>query len=573
MQNDLILKAEKTFTVSRPAFVFLVISVMLTGLLVVATIKNINRSQKLMEISFLRQGTTMIQAFEAGSRTSMLFRKKTGHNPLVDLATEILKDKGVAYIRIIDEDLGVIVSQGNVTQSTLDKDSVLKEVGNAPVSSISWNEKIFAISKQFHPIPATPQGMSMMEQRWEQWNLDFKPQGQMFISVGFYTKEYEETKREDMYHTIFMLVMLILLFFSSLYFLFLYRRMRVTHATLLNTQLYAYNILESIPDSLITLDQEEHIVSCNKNAEKLLERRSTDIVGKKLLDIFPNCPQETLSSQKNIVEKDAELQTLSGESVPVKLGSSQLIDHQSKRIGRVLVMRSVGEIRLMEQQLEHSRRLAALGSMAAGIAHEVRNPLGTLRGLAHFFGSEDGASDACKEYSIFMISEIDRLNQLVTELLDFGAPREINIGKVDIKFMIEKIVTLLENDFLEKNLNFVHQQEKDSELYGDADLLFQTLVNLLNNSIQATPTGGEISLDFKCIGETLRISVSDSGVGMSEEIRSKMFDPFYTTRKNGTGLGLAISHRIVERHNGYFIITSAINAGTTITIVLPKKES
>lgn len=572
MQDSLILKAQKTFTISKPAFILLIISAMLTAILAVVTVKNRDRSQKLMELSFLRQGVTMIHAFEAGTRTSMMFRKATGHNPLDDLATEVLKDKGIAFIRIIDEDNAVVVSQGNISQAILKNYSDLKEIGSSTVSSISWPDNIFEISRQFQPVTESTHGISMMQSRWEQWNLAFKPKGQMYISVGFYTNEYEQTRQQDMYHTIFMLVMLLLLFFAGLYFLFLYQRMGVTHATLLNTQLYANNVLESIPDSLITLDQDGNIVSCNKNAEELLKRCSRDIVGKKVLDMFPACPPETLTAEDNMIEKDAELQVANGKPVPVKMGSALLKDHQGKRIGRVLVMRDVGEIRLMEQQLEHSRRLAALGSMAAAIAHEVRNPLGTLRGLAHFFGSEDGASDACKEYSKFMISEVDRLNQLVTELLQFGAPQDIKFDKVEVKTMVEKIVTLLKNDLVEKNIKFVQQYDEDAELYGDTNLLIQTLLNLLTNSIQAVPNGGEITLKIQCNSQKCRISVSDTGTGMSDETKSKMFDPFFTTRKNGSGLGLAVSHRIVERHNGYFEINSAVNAGTTITMVLPNKE-
>lgn len=572
MQDNLILNAQKTFTLSKPAIILLIISVVLTGLLAVATVQNTNRSQKLMELSFLRQGTTMIHAFEAGSRTSMLFRKATGHNPLQDLAKEILEDKGIAFIRIVDEDNAVIVSQGNVSQALLEKYASIKDIGDKPAYSIDWPDNIFVISKQFKPVAGSLQGMSMMERRWEQWNLAFKPKGQMYISVGFYTNDYQKARKQDLYHTIFMLVMLALLFFAGLYFLFLYQRMRVTHETLLNTQLYAKNVLESIPDSLVTLDQDGLIVSCNKNAEMLFKHSFSDFVGKKIFNVFPACPPEILAAQNNVIERDAELLRPDGTSVPVKMGSAQLKDHQGKKIGRVLVMRDVGEIHSMEQQLEQSRRLAALGAMAAGIAHEVRNPLGTLRGLAHFFGSENGASDACKEYSKFMISEVDRLNQLVTELLRFGAPQELHFEKVDVAAMVGKVVTLLEKDFANKNISFVPKYEEGIPLYGDTDLLLQALLNLLNNSLQATPSGGTVALDISCVGGRCRIAVSDTGTGMSEETRTKMFDPFFTTKKSGNGLGLAVSHRIVERHNGFFEINSETSVGTTITIVLPGKE-
>ena len=396
MRDNLLLNAEKSFKVSKPALVLLVAAVILSGILAVATVNNIDRGQKLMELSFLRQGTTMIHSFEAGMRTSMLFRRATGHNPLVDLTSEILKDGGVAYIRIIDEQDNVIVSQGTIPKAMLTNYDDVQHVGNTPVSIISWQDGIFEVTKQFIPVKASTTGMTMMEQRWEQWNLAHKPHGRMFISVGFFTDEFEATRKEDMYHTIFMLVMLLLLCFAGLYFLFLYQKIRVTHDTLLNTRLYADNVLESIPDGLITLDPDGRIVSCNKNAEIILGKSMEEITEKPILDVFPSCPPEILKSMENPIELNAVCQQTSGETIPVKVGSAQLIDHLDNWIGRILVLRDIREIRKIELKLERSRRLAALGGMAAGIAHEVRNPLGTLRGFAHFFGSEDGASDACK---------------------------------------------------------------------------------------------------------------------------------------------------------------------------------
>ena len=572
MRDNLLLNAEKTFKVSKPALVLLVAAVTLSGILAVATVNNIDRGQKLMELSFLRQGTTMIHSFEAGTRTSMLFRRATGHNPLVDLTSEILKDGGVAYIRIIDEQDNVIVSQGTIPKAMLKNYDDVQHVGDNPVSIISWQDGIFEVTKQFIPVKASTTGMTMMEQRWEQWNLAHKPHGRMFISVGFFTDEFEATRKEDMYHTIFMLVMLLLLCFAGLYFLFLYQKIRVTHDTLLNTRLYADNVLESIPDGLITLDPDGRIVSCNKNAEIILGKSMEEITEKPILDVFPSCPPEILKSMENPIELNAVCQQASGETIPVKVGSAQLIDHQDNWIGRILVLRDIREIRKMELQLERSRRLAALGGMAAGIAHEVRNPLGTLRGFAHFFGSEDGASDACKKYAKFMISEVDRLNQLVSELLQFGVPRELNFSKIDIDLMLEKIVTLLDNDFLENNIRFSYLKEKNVSLYGDSDLLLQVIVNLLKNSIKATPEGGEISLGFLESNTACRIRVEDSGEGMAAEAQSKMFDPFFSASKDGTGLGLAVCHQIVEQHHGHFEVTSRIGQGTTVDIVLPQEE-
>jgi len=572
MQDNLILEAAKSFKISKPAFFILLTSIILCIILAIATVSNLKRGQELMELSFLRQGTTMIHAFEAGSRTSMLFRRSAGHNPLVDLASEVLKDRGIAYIRIIDSLDNVVVNEGPVPATKIKSRKDLLNTGQHPVYSISWENSIFEVSKEFNPIETSNSGMSMMERRWKQWNLNFKPVGQMYISIGFYTHEFEHAKQGDMYHTIFMLAMLVLLCFAGIYFLILYQKMKMTHATLINTRLYANNVLESIPDALITLDTSNRIVSCNKNIEKIVHMKINKMVGQSIFDIYPDCPREMIESDSNVLEVSADFKNISGVNVPIKIGSARLIDHLNTRIGRVLVMRDVGNIKKMEVQLERSRRLAALGSMAAGIAHEIRNPLGTLRGLAHFFGAEDGASEACKNYSVFMISEVDRLNQLVSELLQFSAPQKLVFEKINIEALVDKVITLMGNDFKDKGVTFEPKIDHLTVLFGDNDLILQTLLNLLKNSLSATKSGDNIVLTISSNGEIPFLSIEDSGKGMSDDTQNKMFDPFFTDSESGTGLGLAVCHQIIEQHHGTVEVKSEINQGTTITIHLPQKE-
>jgi len=572
MRDNLLLKAKETFKVSKPAFFLLLGALLLCIILAVATVNNINRGLQLMKLSFLRQGSSMIHSFEAGTRTSMLFSHHIGQNPLVDLAAEILKDDGVAYIRIFDEQNNEMVSLGVIPQSMEKTTTDIEAIGDKPISTISWQDNIFDVTKQFLPVQPSATISPLMEQHWKQWNLDYNPQGRMFISVGFFTDEFETARRSDIYHTIFMLIMLILLFCAGLYFLYLYQKMWNIHATLLNTRLYAENVFKSIPDGLITMAPDNTINSCNKNAETLLSKSMEEITNRPILEIFPLCPPEILSSENGFLEFDAECPHGNHEVIPVKIGSARIIDHLGNRIGRVLVLRDIREIRKIEIQLERSRRLAALGSMAAGIAHEVRNPLGTLRGFAQFFGSEAGASAACKKYAGFMISEVDRLNHLVSELLQFGSPRELNLSRVNIDKLQEKISTLLEKDFLNNDLTFSYHKEKDTVLYGDSDLLLQVILNLLKNSISATPAGGKISLEFSQSDLDGRIHIKDSGKGMAEEVQNKMFDPFFTNKNDGTGLGLTICHRIIEQHQGYFEVTSRTGVGTSVIIVLPREE-
>jgi two-component system sensor histidine kinase HydH len=226
----------------------------------------------------------------------------------------------------------------------------------------------------------------------------------------------------------------------------------------------------------------------------------------------------------------------------------------------------------MEQQLERSRRMAALGTMAAGIAHEIRNPLGTLKGFAHYFGNQPSTTEESRNYAKLMESEIDRLNRNISGLLQFARPREPNIVKVSLDDLIGRTVALMERDFSEQGLNFHYRCNTGVNIHTDPDMLMQVLLNLLKNSIAATPEGGEVSLSTKNGTEQIRITVSDSGKGMTEQESEKMFDPFFTTRKTGTGLGLAVSHQIMEQLGGTFEVITSPETGTTVTVVLPYEK-
>jgi len=182
------------------------------------------------------------------------------------------------------------------------------------------------------------------------------------------------------------------------------------------------------------------------------------------------------------------------------------------------------------------------------------------------------ATDESKSYAELMKSEVDRLNRTISGLLQFARPREPDFVSTTLDDLVSKTVALTEADFANNSLDFHYQCNTNVHISADPDQLLQVLMNLLQNSIAATPPGGEVSLQVTEDEQHVRIIVSDTGCGMTEESQQKMFDPFFTTRKTGTGLGLAVSHQIIEQHNGSFEVKSAPDKGTTITIVLPKSR-
>jgi two-component system sensor histidine kinase HydH len=175
-----------------------------------------------------------------------------------------------------------------------------------------------------------------------------------------------------------------------------------------------------------------------------------------------------------------------------------------------------------------------------------------------------------KNYSKLMISEIDRLNHTVSGLLQFSRPREPQRQDIAMDTLFEKTVSMMEADISSKNVELQWRKDSEISINADPDLMLQVLMNLLKNSINATHPGGTISLSCCRDNHYVKITISDNGCGMSQEVRERMFDPFYTTTRSGTGLGLAVSHQIIEQHGGVFEVATHLQEGTSITIRLPQ---
>ncbi len=567
-----------SFKLSKPLFAILITTVILAILLAIGTIRNFRREQRIMQSFLLDEGLTLIRSFEAGARTTMRHPMMVEDpQPLVTLVKETAKTDRIAYISIITED-GTVVARAGGHDVALDR-NITKQVlkTRQPVTRmVPNNDKapIFEVAAIFQALPSEEMPMMGMMRghhfrRKTPLTIQLE-EGRAVIHLGLHTAEFIKASRQDITHSLFMAGLLVLVGSAGFYFLFLYQGMQVTRATLANMKLYTKNIIESMPDGLLTLDSDGRIVSCNPRALEFTEMDLAVLKGKRPEDLFAGWPADSRHKQGTafsytFVHKDST-------QVPVEISSSPLLDDQGNTLGAVFLLRDLRSIRSMQNQLDRARRLAALGKMAAGIAHEIRNPLGTLRGFAQYFGAK-ADDDAAREYSALMIGEVDRLNESISSLLQFSRPREPDFSSVDPKALLDKTVKLLEYDLKEKKIRLQKKIRCAQSIEADEDLLLQVLLNLLKNALNASQKETTIKLSCQDDGDTIRITVADSGKGMNETEQSRMFDPFFTTRTAGTGLGLAVSHQIVEQHDGHFEIKSQPDRGTSITIVLPKQHT
>jgi two-component system sensor histidine kinase HydH len=267
--------------------------------------------------------------------------------------------------------------------------------------------------------------------------------------------------------------------------------------------------------------------------------------------------------------------TFAGNKImPISVSAARISNEEGEFLGQVIIMRDLSEIRRLQDKVRRQEKLAAMGGLAAGVAHEVRNPLSSIKALATFFAGQFEDGSEANEAAKVMVQEVDRLNRVITELLEFSRPTDLKRQSSDIGLLISRSIQLVQQDVANKNIDFKVQTENGTcSVLVDPDRLTQCLLNLYLNAIQAMESGG--TLTVKCTvdeTENVNISVSDTGKGIPSEQLKKIFDPYFTTKNKGTGLGLAIVHKIIEAHGGYIEVNSTIDKGTSVLIRIPCEQ-
>ncbi len=223
-----------------------------------------------------------------------------------------------------------------------------------------------------------------------------------------------------------------------------------------------------------------------------------------------------------------------------------------------------------EEQLRRADRLSALGELSAGMAHEIRNPLGSIRGAVEILKDDYSPDEAKYEFIQILLKESDRLNHIVQEFLGFARPKQPELHETDVNEALESVLLLTTQEA--RKAGVATEKRLDGSIGKrnlDEGLLKQAFLNIVLNAIQAMPTGGTLTVESGLRNNTLEVKIADTGIGIPEENRKKLFSPFFTTKKNGTGLGLAITYRIIENHRGKIDVVSEPGKGTTFTVNIP----
>jgi PAS domain S-box-containing protein len=344
-------------------------------------------------------------------------------------------------------------------------------------------------------------------------------------------------------------------------------------------------ILESIPSGLITVDLNGNVTTFNSAAEAVLKYHLGEALGQpvqKILDLRHFSP--------SLIDKEEQRSSLVtsdryGREVVLDVAVSPLHDERGVHRGALITFNDVTSVHRLEEEKRRLDRLAALGEMAANVAHEVRNPLASIKTSVQLllddlakssndpaiFADEESRIEAQESVSI-VLKEVERLDAIVRDLLLFAKPRQLYRTPCNLLELSDRVLQMMQTHYEEAGIVVHRNYRPVPAVRVDVAQVEQVLFNLYLNAVQAMPDGGVLSISCQEIPDWIELIVSDSGVGISPDQLEHIFQPFFTTKAHGIGLGLPITRRLVEDHHGYIFVESQLGYGTTITVKLPLME-
>lgn len=354
------------------------------------------------------------------------------------------------------------------------------------------------------------------------------------------------------------------------------------YEALLSEKFFSESILDSSLHGIVTVDLHGIITSTNTSAEKLFEVKKSSALSKHMREVLPFLPElvavfeSVLTNKENIENFEYNYDRESHKKKMLSISSSFIFDEKNNLKGVLFTIQDVTSLRERDNYFQRVNRLISLGEMASGVAHEVRNPLTGIGVVLDILKRRGRYEKDDKILIDEAILEIERLEKIVTDLLEFARPRDFNFVATNINEIVKSIHFLLVKQCKNQNIKLSFEfADNIKKSRMDRERMKQALLNVAINAIQAMLNGGNLVIETSCSGindgeeENIVVKVKDTGLGIHERDRESIFDPFFTTRSNGTGLGLSITYSIIKEHQGSVKVNSMVGKGTEFIISLP----
>lgn len=562
---------------------------------------NYNRQKKGMQLLLSEKGAALIKSFEAGTRTGMMGRFGS-ESRLQTLLTETASQEDILYIALVDmhgrilahNDPASIGSQFAV-ESTMQSLAATSQTGWRIVSR-EGEPASFEVYKKFLPLLAAPRHRP---RRGMMMNLHGREDGEIFcqpgwmeglpqdrildpeqrpvIFIGMDVKPYLEAMEEDFRQTLIISAIIVLLGLAGVVSLFWAQSYTRSRKLLQDTRAFASEMVANLPEGIIVTGKDEKITFINDIAREQLNLKEQEPRGTIPAAILPqkiSALAAEITDNRRIVNQELSLTNAKGEELSIAATVTRILSEDGDLVGTMFILHDLTQIKGLQEAIRKQEKMAAIGNLAAGVAHEVRNPLSSIKGYATYFGSlfEEG-SDKKKAANV-MTAEVERLNRVISELLEIARPSDIKPKETDITRLLASSLRLIRQEAEAEGVQIKTMvPDGIAPLRLDPDRITQALINLYINAVHAMPGGGTLTISAADTATGIAITVADTGTGIPEEKMSKIFDPYYTTKNTGTGLGLAVVQKVVEAHGGSVDVKSDAGRGTMFTITLPRPTS
>jgi len=559
-------------------------------MVILFTFSNINSQSERMEEFVSRQGVSVIRTLEAGTRTGFL-EGDWGIEHLQMLIEQAAKDPDVAWVGLISSD-GLIMAHSEPEKIGLrllmGKEMTTVHTVTRTGEPLSFKRElpdgrtIFEIWKPFTPFPdqIAQSEIIARQTRIGKELLDvFDPKQRQVLFLGLKMERFKEIRQRDVAFAIFMGAVIFIIGSASVYFIFVVQNAYLVRRTLEDMRTYTRNVLESMANGLITVDRSLRVATYNPTALEILRKSKEEVDGRPIAELLPleDEIKRVLADSDLVLEKEVKITSEGKGKTFVGLSVSSLKEPESRiSRGAVVTVRDLTVIRELEQKVIVSEKFAALGRLSAGVAHEIRNPLNSIRGFIQYFQKKLPLDEEDYRYTDLMLNEVDRLNRVISKLLAYSKPREPRLSIRSVDEIIDHCIRVVEREAAEAGVDLEKKLDGDSIalVLMDTDQMTQVFLNILLNAIEATPRGGKVFVGYKTDEHgRVMIQIEDTGEGIPRENLDKLFDPFFTTKKKGTGLGLAIVKSIIEGHDGEIEVESDSGKGTCFTVTLKTYES
>ncbi len=587
MKFEMISKSTRgKFWSTMPPWLLLGAIAVLLPIFAFTTWENINRQKQHGERILLERGAQLIRSFEAGTYTGVMHWDSFKLQQLLIETAQQRSD--IHYLMVTNLD-GRIVANSDPEQNGQfhGRDLDLADIAHMDQSNVKGHvvrqegqPPVFEVYSRFSPttLPMSRGSAARaFQDRFEKLmeEFGFPTSENLIIFVGLDMSTIEATRRAYMRHAILMGTVLLFIGFGGFVLLMLFQSNRATRISLSRIKAFSDNLVENMPIGLVALDPDRVIATVNQVAASMLDIHEADATGEPAASVLPAQIYELverLNQEPEIIDCQIDCRLPDGRSLPVEATATPLKDETNQFFGYALLLKDLREIQALRKEVARTQRLATVGRLAAGVAHEIRNPLSSIKGFATYFKERYPDIHEDQQIAGIMIQEVDKLNRVVGQLLEFARPVAIVQKWVELSPLIEDSLKLVEQQARNRNIQ-IKRTISPQSLQGwiDPDRINQVLLNLYLNGMEAMEKDGVLNVETTTTPDlnTLIIRVSDTGPGVDAEDITHIFDPYYTTKPSGTGLGLAIVHNIIEAHHGHIIPEKRPEGGVSMTVYLP----